>query len=55
MSFLFTPTNSLFRNVPTAGEITVPEKFIVPVKKAKIVPSILGGVIFAKSASIGKL
>jgi len=37
------------------GDIIVLAKFIVPVRKAKMVPSILGGVILAKSARIGKL
>ena len=37
------------------GEITELARFIVPVRKAKIVPSILGGVIFANNASIGKV
>ena len=41
--------------VPSPGEITVDAKFMVPVKKAKIVPSILAGVIFANNAKIGKV
>ena len=41
--------------MPMPGEITVEARFIVPVKKAKIVPSILAGVILAKSARIGKV
>lgn len=54
MSFLFAPTNLLLIRVPIPGWITVDAKFMVPVKKANIVPSILAGVIFANSASIGK-
>lgn len=52
-SFLFTPTNSLLINVPIAGEINEPYKFIALVRNAKTVPSILNGVIFAKSDMTG--
>jgi len=41
--------------VPIPGEITVPPKFIVPVRKAKVVPSIFLGVILAKRAMIGRV
>ena len=37
------------------GDITVDARFIVPVRNAKIVPSILAGVIFANRARIGKV
>jgi hypothetical protein len=50
-----TPTNYELINVPIPGEMTVDAKFIVPVKNANMVPSILGGVILAKRANIGKL
>ena len=52
-SFLFTPTNYLFIKVPIAGEINEPYKFIALVRNANTVPSILMGVIFAKSDIIG--
>ena len=53
--FLFTPTNWQLIQVPTAGAITVPQKFNVPVKNANIVPSIFGGVILANSERIGNV
>jgi hypothetical protein len=52
-SFLFTPTNCLLINVPIAGEINEPYKFIALVRNANTVPSILIGVIFAKSDIMG--
>lgn len=45
----------MFIQAPIIGCITPPSKFDVPVKNANIVPSILRGVIFAKSAIIGKV
>jgi len=41
--------------VPSPGEMTVVPKFIVPVMKANVVPSIFLGVILAKSAMIGSV
>ena len=41
--------------VPSPGEITVLEKSIVPVKNAKVVASILFGVILANNAIIGNV
>lgn len=40
---------------PIIGASTLFAKFVVPVRNAKTVPSILGGVIFAKRASVGKV
>jgi len=37
------------------GAITLLAKFVVPVKKAKTVPSIFFGVIFAKRARVGRV
>lgn len=42
-------------HTPIIGEITFAAKLVVPVRKAKTVPSILTGVILAKSASVGKV
>jgi hypothetical protein len=42
-------------NVPILGEITVLPKFMVPVRKAKVVPSIFLGVILAKRAMTGRV
>jgi len=54
-SLLLTPTNYLLIKVPIAGIINEWERFIVPVKNANIVPSILGGVILPNRAIIGKI
>ena len=52
-SSFVTPINSLFINVPIKGEITAIPKFHVPDNRAKMVPSILDGVILANSENIG--
>jgi hypothetical protein len=52
-SFLLTPTNYLLINVPIAGEINEPYRFIALVRNANTVPSILIGVIFANRDIIG--
>ena len=54
-SSLSTPTKKWFIIVPMPGDIAIEAKFIVPVKNAKIVPSIFYGVILANRAMIGKL
>jgi len=42
-------------HTPIIGEITFEAKLVVPVRKAKTVPSILTGVILAKSARVGSV
>lgn len=50
-----TPANLSFMKTPTIGANTLFAKLVVPVKKAKTVPSILAGVTFAKRASVGSV
>jgi hypothetical protein len=50
-----TPTNLSLIQTPIIGEITLLARLVVPVKKAKIVPSILFGVTLAKRASVGRV
>jgi hypothetical protein len=50
-----TPTNFSFIQTPTIGAKTLFAKLVVPVKKAKTVPSIFAGVIFAKRAIVGRV
>jgi len=40
--------------VPIRGLITASEKFHIPVRNAKMVPSMPGGVILAKRARLGR-
>jgi hypothetical protein len=42
-------------NTPIIGAQTLFAKLVVPVKKAKTVPSILAGVTFAKRAKVGRV
>ena len=50
-----TPTNYSLIHTPTIGAKTLFAKLVVPVKKAKTVPSIFAGVIFAKRAKVGRV
>jgi len=50
-----TPTNFSFRKTPTIGAKTLLAKLVVPVRKAKTVPSILAGVILANKARVGNV
>lgn len=50
-----TPTNRSLIQTPIIGEITLFARFVVPVKKAKMVPSIRLGVTFAKRAKVGSV
>ena len=50
-----TPKYFSFIQTPIMGESILEAKLVVPVKNAKTVPSILAGVILAKSARVGRV